>query len=65
MAPMWEAMSKPLLPTIARSFAEKLKKQIEDAVGAAPQSVASQSIFEALRGRLLNLWCAAFGRAGR
>lgn len=64
MAPMWEAMSKPLLPTIARSFAEKLKKQIEDAVGAAPQSAASQSIFAALWGRLLNLWRTAFGQAG-
>jgi carbon monoxide dehydrogenase subunit G len=31
MAPMWEAMSKPLLPQLAKSFAEKLKVEIESA----------------------------------
>jgi carbon monoxide dehydrogenase subunit G len=63
MAPMWEAMSKPLLPTIARSFAEKLKQQIEEAVGAAPQRVNSRSIVATIWGRLLDLWRAAFGPA--
>ncbi len=29
MAPMWEAMSRPLLPKLAKSFAEKLKTEIE------------------------------------
>jgi carbon monoxide dehydrogenase subunit G len=29
MAPMWEAMSRPLLPTLAKSFATKLKAEIE------------------------------------
>jgi carbon monoxide dehydrogenase subunit G len=29
MAPMWEAISKPLLPRLARSFAEQLKAEIE------------------------------------
>ena len=29
MAPMWEAVSKPLLPVLAKSFAVKLKAQIE------------------------------------
>jgi carbon monoxide dehydrogenase subunit G len=29
MAPMWEAMSRPLLPQLAKSFAEKLKAEIE------------------------------------
>jgi carbon monoxide dehydrogenase subunit G len=29
LAPMWEALSKPLLPRLARSFAEKLKARIE------------------------------------
>ena len=29
MAPMWEAMSKPLLPQMAKSFAGKLKAEIE------------------------------------
>lgn len=32
MAPMWEAMSRPLLPKLAKSFAEKLKGEIEAAV---------------------------------
>ena len=31
MAPMWEAMSRPLLPQLAKSFAEKLKVEIESA----------------------------------
>ena len=34
MAPMWEAMSRPLLPQLAKSFAAKLKAEIEAAVGA-------------------------------
>jgi carbon monoxide dehydrogenase subunit G len=29
LAPMWEAMSRPLLPRIARSFACQLKEEIE------------------------------------
>lgn len=32
IAPLWEAMSRPLLPKLARSFAERLKSAIEDAV---------------------------------
>lgn len=32
MAPMWEAVSKPLLPTLAKSFAAKLKAEIEKAI---------------------------------
>ena len=29
LAPMWEAMSRPLLPRLAKSFADKLKGEIE------------------------------------
>ncbi len=29
MAPMWEAMGKPLLPKFARSFAEQFKAEVE------------------------------------
>lgn len=29
MAPMWEAMGKPLLPTFARGFAEQFKQEVE------------------------------------
>jgi carbon monoxide dehydrogenase subunit G len=35
MAPMWEAMSKPLLPVLAKSFAGKLKAEIEQAAAVA------------------------------
>ena len=34
LAPMWEALSRPLLPRLARAFAEKLKARIEDIGGA-------------------------------
>ena len=40
MAPMWEAMSKPLLPQLAKSFAEQLKAEIEKAAGAPPSQDA-------------------------
>jgi hypothetical protein len=33
---MWEAMSRPLLPQLAKSFAAKLKAEIEAAVRARP-----------------------------
>ena len=36
MAPMWEAMSRPLLPKLAKSFAEKLKAEIESAPAGSP-----------------------------
>ncbi len=35
-APMWEAVSKPLLPQMAKSFAGQLKVEIEQAAGVAP-----------------------------
>ncbi len=35
MAPMWEALCKPLLPKLAKSFAGRLKAEIENAVGAS------------------------------
>ncbi len=42
MAPMWEAMCKPLLPQIARSFSNKLKAEIEQPAGA--EVVATPSL---------------------
>jgi len=36
MAPMWEAMCRPLLPQMAKSFSGKLKAEIENTVGIAP-----------------------------
>lgn len=35
MAPMWEAMSRPLLPQLAKSFATQLKAEIERTVGVS------------------------------
>lgn len=35
MAPMWEAISRPLLPQLAKSFAGRLKAEIENAAPAA------------------------------
>jgi carbon monoxide dehydrogenase subunit G len=38
MAPMWEAMSRPLLPQLAKAFAGKLKERIE----IAAESMSSE-----------------------
>lgn len=35
MAPMWEAMGRPLLPTFARGFAEQFRDKIETEVSGA------------------------------
>ncbi|HKY92874.1 MAG TPA: SRPBCC family protein [Nevskiaceae bacterium] len=35
MAPMWEAVSRPLLPQLAKAFAGSLKAEIEQAAGIA------------------------------
>jgi carbon monoxide dehydrogenase subunit G len=34
MAPMWEALCRPLLPQLAKSFAKRLKEEIETSAGA-------------------------------
>lgn len=45
IAPMWEAMSRPLLPKLAKSFAEKLKSEIESAAALSGSAgVASVDI---------------------
>ncbi len=46
MAPMWEAMSRPLLPQMAKSFASKLKEEIESAEGIVKEQKPSNlSVF--------------------
>lgn len=40
MAPMWEAMGRPLLPKFAQSFAEQFKAEIEQG-GDAPKPATS------------------------
>jgi carbon monoxide dehydrogenase subunit G len=57
MAPMWEAMGKPLLPKLARGFAEQFKAEIERAADAcAPARAAPSSFFARLWSALRNLW---------
>jgi carbon monoxide dehydrogenase subunit G len=56
MAPMWEAMGRPLLPQLARGFAEQLKAEIEKAAGEA-EAPARQSFLAWLR----RLWRTLFG----
>ena len=59
MAPMWEAMSKPLLPALAKSFAGQLKHEIEAAAPAGDeQSPARSSLLDVLR----RLFASLFGR---
>ena len=64
MSPMWEAMSKPLLPQLAKSFAGKLKAEIEkvaaDRVFDPPES-DKLSVLETVGNKLRNLWRAIFG----
>lgn len=48
LAPMWEAMCRPLLPQFVRAFANQLKEEIEKAaapVGEKPALAAKPSIF--------------------
>lgn len=56
MAPMWEAVSRPLLPQLAKSFAGRLKEQIE---GAAPASRPA-SAWAVAGAWLRRLWRALF-----
>lgn len=57
MAPMWEAMSKPLLPQLAKSFASSLKAEIEQTATVAP----SQSFTDKVRLYVRTLWLALRG----
>lgn len=61
MAPMWEAMGKPLLPSFAKAFAEQLKAKIEESVGAPAASAESPSFFANIWQSLRRWWHAAFG----
>jgi carbon monoxide dehydrogenase subunit G/limonene-1,2-epoxide hydrolase len=64
MAPMWEAVSKPLLPQLAKSFAGKLKAEIESLAGVPvrQEAVAARppSAFSAIGGWLRAFWRAMF-----
>jgi hypothetical protein len=40
---MWEAMSRPLLPQLVKSFAEKLKVEIEGAPAVPPHEMKASA----------------------
>ena len=64
MAPMWEAVSRPLLPQLARSFAGKLKDEIEKSVISTTEVTIAPtklSIPAAIGRWLRNLWRSLFG----
>ncbi len=65
MSPLWEAMSKPLLPQLARSFAGQLKAEIEKAggpTGAQPAAGHGRlSLPGALGKRMRDFWRAIVG----
>ena len=66
MAPMWEAMGRPLLPQFAKAFAGQLKAEIEKSVGvAAPvgaESSTSGSRTGVIGRMLRRIWQVLFGR---
>jgi carbon monoxide dehydrogenase subunit G len=64
MAPMWEAMGRPLLPQFAKAFAGQLKTEIEAASGgAAPAATPSADRpRKGFAAWLRSLWRAVFGR---
>jgi len=68
MAPMWEAMGRPLLPQLAKGFAGQLRDKIEAQAGdgsvAAPPG-APPSPLAGLVAWLRRIWNALLGRSGR
>jgi carbon monoxide dehydrogenase subunit G len=71
MAPMWEAMGRPLLPQLAKAFADQLKAEIEREVAAAPRISGvgeAPSRLARIWERLRSLWRAVLAprtRAGQ
>jgi carbon monoxide dehydrogenase subunit G len=65
MTPLWEAMSKPLLPQLTRSFARELKTEIEKAAAAPALQDARMSdrpsVLGAIGKGLRNFWRSIFG----
>ncbi|MFA7586574.1 MAG: SRPBCC family protein, partial [Novosphingobium sp.] len=64
LAPMWEAMGRPLLPQLARGFAEQLKQAIETTTGSpsgTPPPVSDNSRERGILAWLRRIWQAIFG----
>ena len=57
MAQRWEAMSRPLLPQMAKTFAGRLKTEIEGPVTVQPARPFMPALLDWLR----NLWWALLG----
>lgn len=63
MAPMWEAMGRPLLPTFAKGFAEQFRDKIEaGAVGSGALPSQPVTPKRGLFGWLASVWRALFGK---
>jgi carbon monoxide dehydrogenase subunit G len=60
MAPMWEAMGKPLLPQLAKGFANQLKTEIERI--HAPAAAAAGKERSPFPRWLRAIWRTLFGR---
>jgi carbon monoxide dehydrogenase subunit G len=65
MAPMWEAMGRPLLPQLAKAFAGQLRDKIEKASGDASEtaSAGKASGTAGVIGWLRSIWNAILGRS--
>lgn len=61
MAPMWEAMGRPLLPQLAKGFAGQLKDAIELEVGVVEAVPAKPSLFARIGNWLRKLLQALLG----
>ena len=59
MAPMWEAMCKPLLPQLAKSFSDELKYEIENIAGVATEK--PPTILVRIGRWFTGLWQSLFG----
>ncbi len=60
MAPMWEAVSRPLLPQLAKVFAGALKSEIEQIVGTAAAEAPASSPFSIFSRWLQQVWARLF-----
>jgi carbon monoxide dehydrogenase subunit G len=60
MAPMWEAMGRPLLPQLAKAFSGQLRDKIEAAAGDAPAVAPAKA--SGIVAWLRSVWSAIFGR---
>ena len=61
MAPMWEAMSKPLLPQMAKTFSDRLKAEIEARAPEVPAPTPRRPLLAGIGRWLQNIWWAILG----